>query len=79
MKFSLLLSLLVVIISPSFGQMNESTLASNPNFKQVLTARVRFPAVTQRLGKSVRVYIGFTLTDKGSYQDVSVINLGSIG
>lgn len=78
MKFFLLLSLLVVIVCPSFGQMNRSTLSSNPAFDRAVAKNVRFPAVAQRLGKSVRVYIGFTLTDEGTYQDVAVVNLAPI-
>ena len=78
MKFFHLLALLVVIIGSSFGQINKSTLASNPAFEQAVAKQVRFPAVAQRLGKSVRVYVGFLLTDRGNYQDVAVINLGSI-
>lgn len=78
MKFSLMLPLMVVIIGPLFGQINGSTLVSNPAFYQVVAKQVRFPAAEQRLGKSVRVYVGFTLTGKGTYQDVAVVNLGLI-
>jgi len=78
MKFFLLWLLLLAIIHPSRGQLNRSALNNNLDFGQVVAKKVRFPAATQRLGKSVRVYVGFTLTDRGSYQNVAVINQGYI-
>src|SRR5207237_1736743 len=52
----------------------KTTLISNLDFGREVAKNVRFPATAQRLGKSVRVYVGFTLTNKGSYQNVAVIN-----
>ena len=80
MKFSLLITLLVAVICicPSFGQINRPTLLGNPAFEQAVIKNLRFPAAAQRLGKSIRVYVSFTLSDKGSYQEVAVVNLGPI-
>ncbi|RYC66575.1 hypothetical protein [Spirosoma sordidisoli] len=78
MKYFLLWLLLVAVISSTRGQVNQSALINNPDFGRAVAKSVRFPAVAQRLGKSIRVYVGFTLTDKGGYQDIAVINQNPI-
>lgn len=78
MKYLLLWLFLVATICPSHGQINKPNLISNFAFNRAVKKNIHFPSVAQRLGKSVRVYVSFTLTDKGSYENVAVVNHGPV-
>ena len=78
MRSVLLFFLLAIVVNSSFGQIKESALIDNLAFNRAIEKNLRFPAVAQRLGRSVRTYVSFTIDSQGSYQDVAVINLGPI-
>lgn len=74
MKYFLLWLFLAITLHPSYGQSSDSALFNSVTFNRAVAENIRFPPSAQRLGKSIRVYVSFTLTDKGTYQDVAVIN-----
>ena len=78
MKFILFVSFFLTIMSPSFGQRGRNLLTSDLIFDRQAMKNLRFPAEAHRLEQSIRVYVGFTLTKKGNYQDVEIVNSGPI-
>lgn len=78
MKLLFLLLMLGTTPRSSFGQTSGYDLKNNLAFNQAIAKNVRFPAASQRLGRSVRAYVGFTVNSQGNYQDVGVINVDSI-
>lgn len=76
---NLIIPLIFLAISAvSFGQVTEPVLTHDLVFDRAALKNIRFVSEAQRLGKSVRVYVGFTLTEQGNYTDVSIVNSGSI-
>jgi hypothetical protein len=71
--------LMLSVSSLSFSQVIKPALTSELIFDRSAMKNLRFPVNAQRQGrKSVRVYVGFTLTEKGDYRNVSVVNSGFI-
>lgn len=62
---------------PIFGQSQAESLCHSTVEKAVSRA-IRFQSDAQQLGKSVRVYVKFTVDKEGQYQNVAVANLGPI-
>ena len=74
----LLSLLLATLIVPLFGQTNKASLSSDSAFYQAIAKSLRFPAVAQREGRSIKVYVEFTVTKQGEYRDVSIVNAGPV-
>lgn len=62
----------------STGQATKAVLTKDIIFDRDALKNLRFTREAQRLGKSVRVFVGFTIDKQGAYYNVSVLNNGLI-
>ncbi|MPR33630.1 energy transducer TonB [Salmonirosea aquatica] len=74
MKDLACLLFLLAATTASFSQANEPLLTTDVIFDRTALKELRFPSEAFRQEKSVRVYVRFTLTSEGEYDDVSIVN-----
>lgn len=70
--------LFLMIGVDSIGQANKAVLTKDIIFDRDALKNLRFTNEAQRLGKSVRVFVGFTINKQGAYHNVSVLNDGLV-
>ena len=70
--------LFLMIGVDSIGQTNRAVLAKDIIFDRDALKDLRFTSEAQRLGKSVRVFVGFTINKQGAYHNVFVVNDGLV-
>ncbi|QKZ14187.1 hypothetical protein [Spirosoma sp. KUDC1026] len=78
MKTLVGLLLFLATATVSFGQADETSLTRDMVFDRTALKNLRFPPKAFRQEKSVRIYMRFTLTPKGEYQDVAIVNSNPI-
>jgi TonB family protein len=74
MKAFMCLVFLLTPTTASFSQVSEPVLTTDVIFNRTALKELRFPSEAFRQEKSVRVYVRFTVTQEGEYEDVSIAN-----
>ncbi len=74
MKAFAYLAIFLAAITASFSQANKPSLTTDMIFNQAALKNIRFPNSAFKQARSIRVYVRFTLTTKGEYSDVAVVN-----
>jgi TonB family protein len=72
------LALISVTASLSYGQAVKSSLANDLAFRPSLVKLMRYPAVAQRQQKVAKVYVGFTIDERGTITTIDVLNKSSV-
>ncbi len=68
------LALVSITVSLSYGQVVESSLANDSDFRQSLLKSMRYPLAAQREEKVAKVYVGFKIDNRGKITDIEVLN-----